>query len=221
MDEEIGTARVASTPGGIPGTGKSERREAGRGRYPRRRRVPRLPVATLTETPVLPGGQAILVRAASPEDGERLRHMFARLSPMSIYQRFHSPFPRVPEWAVAHAVEVDHRDKLSLVALVDGEIVGQALYVRLARSDEADVAVVVEDAWQRHGIGSLLLSRLAEEARRRGIGALTGAVLHENSAMRALLAGSVALRYSKEDGVHLAYVPLRASGPARVAGDAR
>jgi GNAT superfamily N-acetyltransferase len=221
MDDGIGAAREASSTGGVPRTGKSESCEAGPRRYPRRRRVPRLPVPPLTERPVLPGGQALVVRAASPEDGERLRHMFARLSPTSIYQRFHSPFPRVPEWAVAHAVEVDHRDKLSLVALVDGEIVGQAMYARLARSDEAEVAVVVEDAWQRYGIGSLLLSRLAEEASRQGIGALTGAVLHENGAMRALLAGFVTLRYSKEDGMHLAHVPLRASGPAPVAGEAR
>lgn len=131
----------------------------------------------------MPDGQTVCVRAAAPEDGERLRRMFSRLSGESLYRRFRSPFSRVPEWVVNQAVEADHYDRESLIALIDGEIVGQAMYVRLENSDEAEVAVVVEDGWQRRGIGYLLLSRLAEKARNQGIRALTGAVLPENGAM--------------------------------------
>lgn len=97
--------------------------------------------------------------------------------------------------AVTQAVEADHHDRLSLIALVDGEIMGQAMYARLASDDGAEVAIVVWDGWQRHGIGSLHLSRLADEALCGGIAALTGVVLPENGAMRTLLAGSAALRY--------------------------
>jgi GNAT superfamily N-acetyltransferase len=142
--------------------------------------------------------------------------MFSRLSPTSIYRRFFSPLPRVPEWAVAQAIEVDHLDKESLVAVAGGEIVGQATYARPANSDEAEAAIVVEDGWQRRGIGKRLLSELAERARRRGIGTFTGAVLPENGAMRGLLAAcGGGLRYSVGDGAYVAHVPLLPPGPDR------
>lgn len=160
---------------------------------------------------VLQDGYRIRVRAASPEDLEPLRRMFARLSPRSIYQRFLSPFPTVPEWALGHAVHVDHQARESYVAMSGGEIIGQAMYVRSEGENEAEVAVVVEDAWQRRGIGTLLLLELAAIAERRGIEAFTGTVLHENSSMLGLAATVRAQqRYSVEDGLHLIRVPLRA-----------
>lgn len=198
-----------------------ERRAApatGHGRCKHKRSVLRTSTSVFPEMSVLRDGR--VVRAAAPEDGERLRRMFSRLSPTSIYRRFHSPLPRVPERAIAQAIEANNHDTVSLVALVDEEIVGQAIYVRLANGDEAEAAAVVEEDWQRRGIGSLLLYRLAEEARCRGIVTLTGAVLPENGAMRALLAGAGTLRYSKEDGVFLAHAPLSVSSPIRrVSGD--
>ncbi|HEX2728131.1 MAG TPA: GNAT family N-acetyltransferase [Rubrobacteraceae bacterium] len=146
----------------------------------------------------------VRIRAASPEDFEPLRRMFARLSPKSMYQRFHSPFPVVPEWALEHAVHVDHDARESLVAVLGGEIIGQVLYVRAEGKREAEVAVVVEDAWQRRGIGKRLLSELAARAERRGIEAFTGAVLHENSSMLGLaVAVRAGRRYSIEDGSYL------------------
>lgn len=207
---------VASTPGTTSGTEEMKAREAGRGRCASTRRILSPPASVLPEVSVLRDGRVALVRAAAPEDAELLRGMFSRLSQASIYRRFHAPYPWVPDRAVTQALRADNRDTLSLVALIDGEVVGQAIYVRLAKSDEAEAAVVVEDGWQRHGIGSLLLSRLAEEGRLRGIKALTGAVLRENGAMRALLAPAGALRYSKRDGVFLARVPLRASSRTRL-----
>jgi hypothetical protein len=38
----------------------------------------------------------VCIRAASPEDLEPLRRMFARISPKSMYQHFFSPYPTVP-----------------------------------------------------------------------------------------------------------------------------
>ena len=97
----------------------------------------------------------------------------------TIYKRFHLPMPRVPEWTLAYLTDVDHYDMESLVALVGGEIVGQAMYAR-QQAGTAEMAILVEDRWQLRGIGRLLLSRLAEEAGRRGIEAFTGMVLGEN-----------------------------------------
>jgi hypothetical protein len=100
-----------------------------------------------------PDGPKVQIRAVSPGDEDGLREMFSRLSRESINKRFHLPMPRVPDWALAYLIDVDHHDKESLVALVGDEIVGQAMYARQEAS-EAEVAIVVEDRWQSRGSGS-------------------------------------------------------------------
>ncbi len=95
----------------------------------------------------------VSVRPVSPADGGRLRRRFSRLSGRSIYQRFHIPYPRVPEWAVALFADVNGDQGEALVALVGDEIVGHALYVRSDHGHDAEMAVLVEDGWQSGGSG--------------------------------------------------------------------
>jgi acetyltransferase len=57
---------------------------------------------------------------------------------------------------------------------------------RLRRSNEAEVAVVVADAYQGLGLGSELLRRLVEIARLEGITGLWADILAANSRMRRL-----------------------------------
>lgn len=155
-----------------------------------------------------PDGPKVQIRAVSPGDEDGLREMLSRLSRESISKRFHLPMPRVPEWALAYLIDVDHHDKESLVALVGDEIVGQAMYARQEAS-EAEMAIVVEDRWQSKGIGGLLLTRLAEEAGRRKIEVFTGTVLGENrSALRFFSSVLSKARFKIRNGVYHLYVLL-------------
>lgn len=121
-----------------------------------------------------------------------LVRMLSRISPRTIYERFHAPYPRVPGWALAGMVEADHHDKEALV-VVGEEIVGHAMYVRSQNGREAEFAVVVEDGWESRGIGRQLLDELAAKAWSRGIHLFTGPVLGENrralGALAAVFAG--------------------------------
>src|SRR3712207_8610213 len=64
-----------------------------------------------------PEAGAVLVRPVALEDEEELRGMLSRLSRESIYLRFHAPYPRAPEWAVASFADANRRDGESLVAV--------------------------------------------------------------------------------------------------------
>jgi GNAT superfamily N-acetyltransferase len=128
-------------------------------------------------------GRPMTVRAVSSGDEEDLRRMFSRLSPRTIYQRFHMPYPRVPEWAVALFANANHYDGGSLLAFAGNEIAGHAMYIRSHSGQDAEMAIVVEDAWQSKGIGKLLLYELAEEARSQGIEAFTGEILSSTLAI--------------------------------------
>src|SRR5262245_51411164 len=89
-----------------------------------------------------------------PGDGELLRRFFYRPSPETVYRRFMSPLARPEQARPERLLDVDHRDREAILAVVDGEIVGVARYSRRGRSDSADLAVVVADAWQRRGVAT-------------------------------------------------------------------
>jgi GNAT superfamily N-acetyltransferase len=126
-------------------------------------------------------------RPVRPDDGPLFCRLWGRLSPETVYRRFHAPLRRPP--ADAHRlVEVDHDLREALVAVVGGEVVGVARYDRSpADPATADVAVVVEDAWQGVGIGRQLLAELTELAAQRGVRALTADVQADNDRMVGLV----------------------------------
>lgn len=163
----------------------------------------------LPEVVALRDGYIVGIRAVSLGDGKLLRRMFSRLSRESIYWRFHMPYPSVPEWAVALFTSVDEAQGKYLVVVAGNEIVGHAMYARSEDGRSADIGILVEDEWQRRGIGKLLLSRLAAAARRRRIEAFTGVVLGENRPMMRLLAAVfTGIRSTLRGGQYEIYAPL-------------
>ncbi len=162
-------------------------------------------------------GTQVTIRVATPWDGKRLRGMFSRVSSEAIYRRFLIPYPDVPERTLALMLDVDHHGKEILVAVVEEEIVGHAMYVRLGDGSEAEMAIVVEDGWQSKGVGKLLLSELAERARLRGIEIFTGEVLGTNRRMLGLAAMFAGIDYAVKDGLYHVRMPLRSPDPAAYA----
>jgi RimJ/RimL family protein N-acetyltransferase len=120
-------------------------------------------------------------------DGEALRRLFFRLSPETVYRRFHSPIVRPEQAHPQRLLDIDHHDREAVVAVVDGEIVGVARYARWPGTDRADLAVVVADDWQRQGLATRMLSALAERADVSGIRTFTASVQGDNQATLGLL----------------------------------
>lgn len=154
-------------------------------------------------------GTAVSIRPLQPADAFRLRRMFDRLSPESVYHRFFSPVPLARRAALIQLAGVDHDLHESLVAEVDHEIVGVARFDGRAGADDAEVAVVVEDAWQGRGLGTLLLHHLARVGAKRGLIAFRAVVLGENrAALRFLRRLSPAAEVRFEGGEYSAYAPF-------------
>jgi len=102
-------------------------------------------------------------------DASQLRRFFYRLSPETLYRRFHSPIVRPEQAQPARLLDVDHHDREAVVAVVENEIVGVARYARRPGSDVAEVAVVVADGWQRQGVATRMLGALTERALSEGV----------------------------------------------------
>ena len=94
--------------------------------------------------------------------------MFQRLSAQSIHWRFFSPISR-PDLLQRSVQELDHRDREAVGAVVGGQLVGIAQYVRDAHSTQAQLAIVIVDEWQRQGLGTRMIAALAQRALESGI----------------------------------------------------
>src|ERR1700719_5139266 len=108
-----------------------------------------------------------------PTDGSELRRFFYRLSPETIYRRFHSPITRPEQAHPQFLLDVDHYDREAVVAVVEGEIVAVARYFRHPGSETAELAVVVADAWQRQGLATRMVSVLGGLAAAAGVRGLS------------------------------------------------
>jgi hypothetical protein len=109
----------------------------------------------------LRGGTEVLLRPIRPGDAPELTRLYDRLSPESAYQRFFAVMRRLPpDWARILA-DVGHDRRAAIVALGPrGELVGVARYSALADPGEAEIALVVQDAWQGRGWGRSSCRRL-------------------------------------------------------------
>jgi GNAT superfamily N-acetyltransferase len=155
-------------------------------------------------------GRIVTIRVIQPADAYALQRMFDRLSPESLYHRFFSPMPQSRRAALLHLAGLDHELHEAVVAEVDREIVGVARYDGRAGEDDAEVAVIVDDAWQDCGLGTRLLHRLARVGARRGLVAFRAVVLGENR--RALpflrrLSPEADVRF--RSGEYQVYAPFR------------
>ena len=155
------------------------------------------------------GDTALTVREIEIEDVERLGRMFNRLSAESVYRRFFSPIHEPPRAALLWLAAVDHRDRDALVALDGDEIVAVARYDAQAGTHAAEIAVTVEDAWQRQGLGKRLTVRLARRAIDRGIESFEATVQPDNRPALGLLrklSPNASVRFDR--GEYAASMPL-------------
>ena len=152
----------------------------------------------------LRNGASVRVRAIRPDDESRLLALCRRLSSRTLYQRFFSLRRLGPEEAHAFA-NVDYHRQMAVVAEVDDgqepELVGVARY---GPSDEgtADIGLVVADAWQGLGLGSLLLEEILHAGEQRGIHKFSADVLTDNRRALGLITRHTAItRRSVAGGV--------------------
>ncbi len=139
---------------------------------------------------VLVDGVTVHVRPISPDDAEQLPEFHARLSAETIQYRFFSPHPELSDAEVEHFTNVDHDDRVALVATLGPHIVGVARFERLEDPTTAEVAFVVDDEHQGRGLGALLLEHLAAAARERGVTRFRASVLATNRRMLAVFASA-------------------------------
>jgi acyl-CoA synthetase (NDP forming)/RimJ/RimL family protein N-acetyltransferase len=132
---------------------------------------------------VVADGGTVHLRPIRSSDADAIVAFHGGLSTRTRYLRYFSAYPRIPARDLHRFTNVDHHDRVALVAILGREIIAVGRYEREAGTDNAEVAFVVADAHQGRGIGSVLLEHLAAAGRESGIKRFTAVVLAENTGM--------------------------------------
>jgi GNAT superfamily N-acetyltransferase len=166
------------------------------------------------ERVALRDGTEVVLRLLQPDDKERLRDGFSRLSPESRYARFLSPKTSLSDEELRYLCEIDQQTHFALGAIreVDGRGLGIARFIALG-DDVAEAAITVADEAQGRGLGKLLFLRLCAAALERGITRFRCEVLGSNTSMTALLA-TIAPERSIEVGGGVMTIELVVPGMA-------
>jgi GNAT superfamily N-acetyltransferase len=167
---------------------------------------------------VIRGGSVLTLRAIRPDDAPRLVDFHEHLSPRSIYRRFFFVHPRLSAAEVERFTRVDYLDRFALVAEDGGHLRAVGRYERIAGTTEAEIAFVVTDEYQHHGIATVLLERLAEAAWGSGITTFVAYTLSDNREMLDVFMNSgFTVSTSSEEGTTTVRFPIdpAGAGPAR------
>jgi GNAT superfamily N-acetyltransferase len=156
---------------------------------------------------LLDDGTQIDFRPVHPTDETRIKDLFYALSQESVYSRWMQHLKRIPREEIHNYLYIDHRNQVAIVGTLP-EAHGDAViavggYFLDPRTNRAEVAFTVRDAYQNRGIGTFLLRYLTQIARRNGIAGFTAEVLRQNKAMQMVFNHSECqVASSLEEGVY-------------------
>ncbi len=142
----------------------------------------------LEETLNLPDGRTFLLRPIRPEDEPALQELFSQLSPEAIRMRFFAPKGSLSHQLAARLTQIDYDREMALV-LAEPGIPGKSLIYGVVRiianpdGDKAEYAIEVRSDMAGMGLGPLLMQRIIDYSRGRGIQEIFGEVLRENEPM--------------------------------------
>jgi acetyltransferase len=142
----------------------------------------------LEEIIAVPDGRKFLLRPVRPEDEPALRAMFDRMSPDALRLRFFIPKTSLSPKMAARLSQTDYDREMAL-GLVQPEPAGTAeIYggVRISADpdgEKAEFAISLRSDMAGQGLGPVLMQKIIDYSRQRGIRQIFGTVLRENRPM--------------------------------------
>ena len=144
----------------------------------------------------LADGRRLLLRPMLPQDAGLFANWLAGMTPQARRQRFHGACNGVSGARLAAMTDVDHQRHVAFVVVhVENgyeQLVAEARYqmgcddTQSREQPSAEFAILVDEGWQRLGIGARALHTLLKCAASQNLQWLHASVGADNQAMRAL-----------------------------------
>jgi acetyltransferase len=154
------------------------------------------PAAGLVSQFTMKDGTEVSLRPIRPDDEPLMAQFHQTLSGRSVYMRYFYSLSLKSRVAHERLVRICHVDDEREVALVvdytnkrtgQQQILGVGRLIRLDAQDEAEVAILVSDRYQKQGLGTELLRRLIQIARDQKLHRVFGELLRDNLAMQVIV----------------------------------
>ncbi|MGE0736014.1 MAG: GNAT family N-acetyltransferase [Alphaproteobacteria bacterium] len=157
----------------------------------------------LEETVVTADGMKLTLRPILPEDEPKLVEAFERLSPNDIRLRFMAPIKTMTHEMAARLTQIDYDRQMALVLADPGPPGKSGLHgiCRISADPDftrAEFAVIVRSEEKARGRGWLMMNKIIDYARARGLKEIFGYVLADNQPM---------LKLSRDLGFTVAQAP--------------
>jgi GNAT superfamily N-acetyltransferase len=138
------------------------------------------------ETRIL-GGLPVFLRPAKPTDERLIQEHFYNMDKDDVISRFMHEKLLFPRQEMADMYQVDYVKNMTIVAVVGEvgfeQIVAVGAYFFEPARNLAEVAFSVLKDWQGKGLSSIIIKKLAEAAREKGIVGLTAYTQPQNQRM--------------------------------------
>ena len=133
----------------------------------------------------------LLLRPIRPEDEPAFQRLFASLSPEDVRLRFLHPMKMLPKDLAARLTQIDYDREMALVLTENhgrknGELFGVVRFSADPDLERAEFAILLGKEKTGLGLGPMLMRRILDYARGRGIKQIFGEVLNDNRPMLAL-----------------------------------
>lgn len=136
------------------------------------------------------GGEHVLIRRVQPEDIALYPDFLADVSAEDLRLRF---FARIAELSAAEGDKLSHLDyrhEMAFLALDEdtGRMLGLVRLKDELDEETAEFAILVRSRFKGHGLGWLLMRRVIDYAKEKGLRRVYGDVLAENTTMLQMCA---------------------------------
>ncbi|MHC4619083.1 MAG: GNAT family N-acetyltransferase [Planctomycetota bacterium] len=139
-------------------------------------------------------GTQIFFRPVKPTDEPALSEMLYSLSEESVQKRYMTRTKAFPHKDVQELTNIDYQNDLAIVGVVPRvsgeEIVAIGQFFLDPKTQAAEVAFLVQDEWQKKGMGTFLLEYITQIAKQCGVKRFYAKVLPNNKPMLAIFHNS-------------------------------
>ncbi len=136
----------------------------------------------------LADGRVFVVRPVRPEDEPAFQELFRGLTANDVRMRFFAPKRSLSHEMAARMTQIDYDREMALV-LAEAGVAGRSAVLGAVHlcadpdGEHAEFAIMLRSDMSGLGLGPMLMRRIIEYGRARGLKTIFGEVLHENRPM--------------------------------------
>jgi acetyltransferase len=135
-------------------------------------------------------GERVLIRPVQPEDTALYRDFLADVSAEDLRLRFFARIAELSADEIDWLSHLNHQHDMAFIALDEetGRMLGLVRLKEELDEETAEFAILVRSRLKGHGLGWLLMQRVIDYAKGKGLRRVYGDVLVENTAMLQMCA---------------------------------